>query len=254
MDISNILDTSWNTIYNYFIDTQINIKDDDDYKTKFEKFLLKYKRILGLVLLILLLIIGYYGYYDGNDGNSRSKNDNKNIIQKGGDEPMFANSQEAKAHLNKQKVSSNSMDTAKKEMAKEQAAADAVKSKARSKMSREAHKAEAVTVRKEKKAEKKATQKADAMKTKDSVNKSVAAFRAKGYKGHLKSSAKGLYNVGAAGAESIRENADWFYGVLYAIALSLVICIITIPSIAFFIVGIICYFLLKNNMKSIKGF
>jgi Flp pilus assembly protein TadB len=146
------------------------------------------------------------------------------------------------------------MDTAKKEMAKEQSAADAVKTKARSKMSREAHKAEAVTVRKEKKAEKKATQKADAMKTKDSVNKSVAAFRAKGYKGHLKSSAKGLYNVGAAGAESIRENADWFYGVLYAIALSLVICIITIPSIAFFIVGIICYFLLKNNMKSIKGF
>ena len=92
------------------------------------------------------------------------------------------------------------------------------------------------------------------MKSIDSANKKMADFKAKGVAGNLASAGKGLKNIGAAGAESIRENADWFYGMLYAVAISLAICIITIPSIAFFIVGIICYVLLKNNMKSIKSF
>ena len=61
------------------------------------------------------------------------------------------------------------------------------------------------------------------------------------------------YNVGAAGAETIRDNADWFYGMIYAVAISLAVCIITIPSIAFFIVGIICFVLLKGKMKYFKG-
>ena len=84
-------------------------------------------------------------------------------------------------------------------------------------------------------------------------SKKIGEVKAKGVTGNIKSGLKGTYNIGAAGAQSIRENADWFYGLLYAIVLSLVVCIITIPSIAFFIMGLICYVLLKNKMKFVKG-
>ena len=64
--MSNVFYTSWNIIYNYFINSHININNEDDYKTKLTKYLLKYKRIIGLVLLIILFIIGYYEYYEYN--------------------------------------------------------------------------------------------------------------------------------------------------------------------------------------------
>ena len=47
-----------NYIYNYLIDSNINIYDDDTLLIKFQKILLKYKRIIAIVLLIILLIIG----------------------------------------------------------------------------------------------------------------------------------------------------------------------------------------------------
>ena len=58
----DILDTSYKTLSDYLIDNQINIYNDDDYKIKFKKILLKYKRIIGIIVLILFLIIGYYEY------------------------------------------------------------------------------------------------------------------------------------------------------------------------------------------------
>ena len=205
--MTNIFDTSWKNIYNYFINTQININDEDDYKTKLTKYLLKYKRIIGLVLLIILLIIGYYNENYKNYENYENYN---NQTQKGGAGLIGIASKLSLTDIKKAKG----------------LAEDA----------------------------KSISNKAKHMKTGDNIHDKVGNVLSKGVSGNIKSGLKGTYNVGAAGAQSIRENADWFYGMVYAIALSLAICIITIPSIAFFIVGIICYFLLKDNIKSIKGF
>ena len=95
--------------------------------------------------------------------------------------------------------------------------------------------------------------KAEHIKSANNISKKIGEIKAKGITGNLKSGLKGSYNVGAAGAQSIRDNADWLYGMIYAVAISLAVCIITIPSIAFFIVGIICFVLLKGKMKYFKG-
>ena len=50
--------TTCDTIINYLIDKTINFNENDTTLYKIEKFLLKYKRIIAIVLLILLLYIG----------------------------------------------------------------------------------------------------------------------------------------------------------------------------------------------------
>ena len=49
-----------NNIYNYLIDTKIDIDENDTLLIKIQKILLKYKRIIAIVLLIILIILGYY--------------------------------------------------------------------------------------------------------------------------------------------------------------------------------------------------
>jgi hypothetical protein len=65
--------------------------------------------------------------------------------------------------------------------------------------------------------------------------------------------AKMLYNVGAAAGEKFKEFAGWLYEILFAIAISIAICMVVLPSLSFFIVGLICYFLLKSKISSLKS-
>jgi hypothetical protein len=49
----------YDNIYNYLIDKDIIIDDKDIFINKLKYFLLKYKRIIAIILLIILLFIGY---------------------------------------------------------------------------------------------------------------------------------------------------------------------------------------------------
>jgi hypothetical protein len=76
--------------YNYLIDTKIKIDEDDPLLTKFQKILLKYKRIIAIILLIILLIIGYlckiqYLYFNKNNDN----NNNHTCILNGGRSSVY---------------------------------------------------------------------------------------------------------------------------------------------------------------------
>ena len=55
-------------------------------------------------------------------------------------------------------------------------------------------------------------------------------------------------------ANKFKEFAGWLYEILFALAISIAICMIVVPSIAFFALGLICYFLLRKKMSSIKAF
>ena len=232
--MSNVFYTSWNIIYNYFINSHININNEDDYKTKVTKYLLKYKRIIGLVLLIILFIIGYYEYYEYNEYNDENYKNYSNLKQQGG------SSAAASILSVKRKLSFTDANQAGKQAkdskailkeAKNVKRADKIHAKVGSIMSKG-------TGFRMKEGTKRA---AIAKLTTGAISKSVTG------------TVSTAYNVGAAGAETIRDNADWFYGMIYAVAISLAVCIITIPSIAFFIVGIICFVLLKSKMKYFKG-
>lgn len=68
-----------NNIYNYLIDTKIDIDENDTLLIKLQKILLKYKRIIAIVLLIILLILGYYcniyNIYNLNTNNKKHTHD-----------------------------------------------------------------------------------------------------------------------------------------------------------------------------------
>jgi len=60
--------------------------------------------------------------------------------------------------------------------------------------------------------------------------------------------------AGQYAADKFKEFSSWLYEILFAIAISIAICMIVMPSIAFFALGLICYFLLRKKISSMKAF
>jgi len=60
--------------------------------------------------------------------------------------------------------------------------------------------------------------------------------------------------AGQFAADKFKQFAGWLYEILFAIAISIAICMIVIPSIAFFALGLICYFLLRKKLATMKAF
>ena len=65
----------------------------------------------------------------------------------------------------------------------------------------------------------------------------------------LKSGYQGVANR----VEKAQDFAPWFYGLIYSIAITILIFMIFMPALAFFILGIICYNLVKGKISYIKG-
>ena len=184
-------------IINYFIDKKIIIYKDDTNEIKINKYILKYKKIICIIILIILLIIGYYcnPYKFNNIVNVENIENIENALVGGG---KFSES------LKKAGSKLGSAEGFDKKMAK----------------------------------------------TGESVDSAKESLKS-GAKAAISPST--YYNAGATAARSFTNNADVIYQILYSIALFIVICIITIPAIGFIIVGIFCFFLLKDKMKTIKS-
>ena len=210
------IDYIWQSIVNYFIDNTININDTDTTSLKIKKKLLKYKRIIGLILLIILLLIGYYCEPYGNNSISSISNNklNKLKTQKGsGFGPSGESHDDFTARMSAME-------------AEGKAAKDAFLSAN--------------------------VPEANAGNAANEVKKPGVLNRM-GEEAQYQKTQK-LYNYGARAGNAAKEWSGWLYSIIYSVAISLLLCIIIVPSIAFFIIGIICYFLLKNRMKVIKGF
>lgn len=213
------LDNIKNDIINYFIDDNIVINDDDKIKIKIEKFLLKYKRIIAMICLIILLIIGYH--CDPYSINYNYINYNK--TQKGGgvEAPAApaAPTEPAAPALSKKEKKQVKKDA--KAAAKKEAPSIEEKWKAKGQTKMASHKASMK--------EKKEAFKKKAMST----STYTAPFKA----------------IGSA----LTSKADLIFQLFYAIALFILICIVTLPALAFIVVGIICYVLLKPKIEAIKA-
>lgn len=216
MELLNKLNSSIN---NYFIDNDIDIKEDDNTQNKYKKYLVKYRKIIALICLIILLIIGYYY----NPFNIENKNIiNNKSIQKGGSEPPAATPVEPK--------DATPVEPAKDAPPVEPAKDDGKKSS---------------------KIDKGAAQlsiKGD--KAKAALSKGADSLK-KGAKKLVSPSA--YYDAGAAVAHKFKDNAGIIYQIIYSVALFIVLCVVTVPAMAFAIIGIMCFFLLKDKMKTIKG-
>ena len=97
-------------------------------------------------------------------------------------------------------------------------------------------------------------------KAKDAFSKTAAgrkiqemqSMRAAG-KSKLSIAGNMAYQAGAYVGDKAKEFAGWLYEILFAIAISIAICMVVLPSISFFIVGIICFFLLKSKISTFKS-
>jgi len=242
-DLDNIIIN----ITNYLIDNEIIINDDDDTNIKCKKFLLKYKRIISIFCLIILLIIGYYCNPYNIHGNVSSNNQ----LQNGGSVDPIA---QAKADV-KAKAAKVKTDASK---AKSDAKDAATKAKATA--ASPEGKAAAIKAKGEAKATA-AKEKSDAKKAAPSKLEKSAA------RGDLKMDKhkQALKDIGnkattlstytsplTSAGRAVADNADLIFQIFYSIAIFILICIVTLPAIAFIVVGLLCYVLLKPKMEALK--
>ena len=294
-EIKQFLETSYESIRDYLIDKEIEIKEEDPFIEKSEKYLIKYKRLIGLVLLIILILIPYFCFGDDDE-----------IIQSGGTVEEEAEAKEkaeraakARALLTDKMADKVSFATAKKQIQTKQREdkLTSMKTEREGRYSKglisgltKAKDAEGQYnnyrggiekgaqnekyKREEKKQEKRDKQAARIGEISEKIGKykekgshllALDKFNDADTKGKKAAAAftsasritgaagKKVYNLGAYAGEKVKENAEWFYGILYTIAMAVAIFLLVVPSIAFFAVGIMCYFLLKGKIGYFKS-
>lgn len=228
----------YNYIIDYLIDKNIIINENDNNINKLKNYLLKYKRIIAIILLIILLIIGYYcdlKYLDFNFNNLQKDNNKNNKILVGG-----TNSTPVAAPV----VSPVSTPAPAPASGAAAPAAKEPKGK-RSKTSKvlKGYKPKALT----------AASKSKAAKAVKGAYKDVKSTLKDGKMAALKSAGKGMSSFAQNRVDSFKEFAPWFYGILYSIAITIIGCIVVLPALGFFFIGIVCYALLKDKIGYIKG-
>lgn len=272
----NIKETTSN-IYSYLEDILIikeyEINRDDDLITKTEMFVLRYRRILGIILLCILLYIWYNCDINKRTSNLHQTGGGNNIGTVGlfneaeksvkSDEQMAQERQKGKKKMSAEEIE-------KRKAAGQAKRNERVQQRGGSQPATPATPATPETpdtpatksLSRWDKAKAKSQMRRSAMK--DTLSKTSIGKFAEKQKGEMaemrkagftktQARAQMLYNVGAAAGEKAKEFAGWLYEILFAIAISLAICMVILPSLSFFIVGLICYFLLKSKMSSLKS-
>jgi fructose-specific phosphotransferase system IIC component len=59
-------------------------------------------------------------------------------------------------------------------------------------------------------------------------------------------------NAAGKAVQAFKDNASFIYRILYTLAFTLILSILIFPSLAFFVIGILCYFLLQKKINTIK--
>ena len=203
-----------NNVIDYFIDTSIIIKENDSTIIQMQNFMLKYKRIIASVLLVILLLIGWHCH-------------------------LFINSNQTQNDSNKQSKFTNNKNAKIIQKGGDNAVPDAPP------------KPDAPPTPDAPPPKIPLTGMAASGKSKVKAMTSAAATAKMKTLGGLKSAVS--YDTYANMANKFAGSTDIIYRILYSIAIFIMICIIVVPSLAFIIIGVICFFLLKDRMKGIKG-
>ena len=216
-ELSRIGDTIGDIISNFLFDDNYKIDDTLEWLELSQVYIMRYRRIIGIVILVILLGIMYYcNWKDDNEKEFR--------LQTGGGSSIIAAAKAAKQTAKKVNGETFFKDTfTTKQVSKlKNVAGNALE---KSKLGQFT------------------TGKLDDIK--DMRSAGMTKFGV----------AKQLTGqAGQFAADKFKENANWLYEIQFAIAISIAICMIVVPSIAFFALGLICYFLLRKKISSIKAF
>lgn len=253
-NLSNIV----NLLEDWLVSKEYEIDTDDDLITKTQIFILRYRRIIGILLLIILLYIGFncdFGHNRRSKTNNEDKYVDKYVVQNGGSGDTAA--------MIKHKLTEGIK--AERSLAKNKAdiTAQLVKEDANKAQSDETQKKKDIKdARKQmsffdKKKLDYSGKNALTSKASKAIGNTDIAKKFKGMReaGFSKKAilGKSIYNVGSYAGEKFKEFSGWLYQILFAIAISIAICMVVIPSLSFFIIGIICFFLLKSKISGFKS-
>jgi hypothetical protein len=265
--VEDIISTSKNTVLKiyYYLESILVFKEHEinenaDLITQTQQFILRYRRLIGLVLLIVLIYI----WFNCDVSNNKNNKDN-NKVQSGGSADAFEAAERAKYEAKKKKAEFKQQfqkEDAKKEVAdlkakaeKEVADLKAIKDKRKEdkasrsvgQKTKDVFYSKAGTELQREKLKDAYKDSAVGKKMDEMKSMREAGFSTKAIIG------KNVYQAGAYVGEKFKEFAGWLYEILFAIAISIAICMVVLPSVSFFILALICFFLLKKKVSSVKG-
>lgn len=289
---------------------EYEINEDDDLITQTKQFILRYRRLIGLILLAILLYIWFYCDVSNNKNKSENKeysSGTRERVQKGGfgdipappplppslappktpprpqqskftkdiaqgaaqmqkrskPQPTFEEKEKAKYETKKAKATLQAQFKADNAKAATNKAASETKAKIE-----EDKKAKQEAIDKRKGMGRMEKLKVDSAAgtalqreklkgayKESAVGKKVEEFKSMRASGFSTKAAigKNVYQAGAYVGEKFKEFAGWLYEILFAIAISIAICMVVLPSVSFFILALICFFLLKKKVSQVKG-
>ena len=264
MDTGNELSRIGDTISNFLIDDDYKIDDDDtlEWSELIQVYIMRYRRIIGIVILVILLGIMYFCSW-------KDDSEKEFGLQIGG------GNHEAAVGAEMAKL--RATDEAQTAFAKEKGDKATADAKAAEQKGKAEQAAKLVDAKAAKKTAKKArrgtfkdtytTEQVTKLKSAagDALGKSKLGQFATGKMGDIKNMrSAGMSKFGVAkeltgqagqfASDKFKEFAGWLYEILFALAISIAICMIVVPSIAFFALGLICYFLLRKKISSMKAF
>jgi hypothetical protein len=253
--------------YTYLEDLLIikehEIKSSDDWITKSKHFLLRYRRIIGIVMLSIVIYLALYCEPVNIENNVYSR---EGYVQKGGYEynpsswdgakeleAKEARKKEALKQMREQNEIKSAYDKEKQDKADAEAKEKQQKDASQKELERKTFKSLSYTDKL-------------ALKRQDSVSKfketktgqTLSKFAGKSKMGKAamlgKGIGKGAYKFGAYVGETAKEYSQIFYQILFAVVITVCILMIFLPSLSFFFLGLVCYFLLKKKMANLKMF
>jgi hypothetical protein len=278
--IINVVINTYDYLDNILVFKEYEINPDDDLITQTKMFILRYRRIIGILLLIILLYMGFncnFGRGKGKGENADSNENRKENVQKGGDFSFSGSEELTKARIANEQFAN---DVTKKYQEKKKK--DEIEAKLKkaddnkaAKDKADSDKKSADAAEQKKKDDKAAYKKLSFLEKKKLDYSGKGSLSSKGKEAFARTSAgrkiqemkdmrasgkskfavagNMAYQAGAYVGDKAKEFAGWLYEILFAIAISIAICMVVLPSISFFIVGIICFFLLKSKISTFKS-
>jgi hypothetical protein len=248
-ELSRIDDIIGDTISNFLIDDDYKIDDTLEWLELSQVYIMRYRRIIGIVILVILLGIIRYCH--------RAEENVLELQAGGGSAAIAAAKSAGRSSFSKAMGSVGTKFKASKPIQNlgvlRTTVANSLKpvGKYGSHLAKDTYTGEQVAKLKS--------------AAGNALGKSKLGQFATGKMGDIKNmKSAGMSKFGVAkeltgqagqfAADKFKEFAGWLYEILFAIAISIAICMIVVPSIAFFALGLICYFLLRKKISSIKAF
>jgi hypothetical protein len=234
-------------IKNFFIDETIIINDNKSFLDNIKPYILKYRKIIAVILLLILVIIPFC------DSNNKSQYD-KHVQYGGAALPVIPlpppPSDVATAAA---KVDSTIASTGTVKQDIDTKSKDLTKSKVTERLDKLSAGKDKII----KKFQDKGTAKEQIKSSLTAVPKKMYSKASTGVsklasKKSWKSAGSSAFNFGNDMADRFKAKSSVIYRLIYTIAFTLILAIIFLPSIGFFIVGIICYFILQKRINYLK--